>query len=85
MLLDATSSLAAMSPGRPRYTIKKIAAEFALVRKLHHRNVVSTVDLSLGRSPTSDDSWYCVMEYCDAGDLYTIGKLQEGKQEIFTQ
>ncbi|KAK9460901.1 kinase-like domain-containing protein [Lipomyces oligophaga] len=48
----------------------KLAVEYQIVKKLHHTNIVHTVDLCLG----SHARWCQVMEYCAGGDLYSLIK-----------
>jgi len=53
-----------------REYIKKLTSEFCISSALHHSNVVETVDFVLDEN----HNWCEVMEYCAAGDLYSIIK-----------
>lgn len=48
---------------------ESVAEEYVLSRKLQgHRNIVRVMELCLGYH----DSWCCVMEFCPAGDLFSV-------------
>lgn len=52
--------------------LKKLIHEFRIAIRMHHANVVSTIDfVMLG------ERWYEVMEYCEGGDLFAA--IQRGK------
>jgi protein-serine/threonine kinase len=46
---------------------QKIKSEYSIAKSLHHPNIVETVRLC-----THQGKWNHVMEYCEAGDLYTF-------------
>lgn len=69
----------------PDLYYRKIANEFILSHKLDHRNVVATIDLCLGHSTTSGNSWCCVMEYCDSGDLFTLLESYKTENKKFSR
>ncbi|KAJ1895448.1 hypothetical protein LPJ66_004591 [Kickxella alabastrina] len=48
--------------------IKKLTSEYCISSSIHHKNVVSTLDLI--QDPSKN--WCQVMEFCLGGDLYTI-------------
>ncbi|KAJ2059222.1 hypothetical protein GGI17_004531 [Coemansia sp. S146] len=50
-----------------REYIKKLTSEYCISSSIHHKNVVSTLDLI--QDPQKN--WCQVMEYCPGGDLYT--------------
>ncbi|KAJ2001370.1 hypothetical protein H4R26_004165 [Coemansia thaxteri] len=50
-----------------REYIKKLTSEYCISSSVHHKNVVSTLDLI--QDPQKN--WCQVMEYCPGGDLYT--------------
>ncbi|KAJ2812639.1 hypothetical protein GGI24_006644, partial [Coemansia furcata] len=51
-----------------REYIKKLTSEYCISSSIHHKNVVSTLDLI--QDPQKN--WCQVMEYCPGGDLYTV-------------
>ncbi|KAJ1832644.1 hypothetical protein LPJ63_003372 [Coemansia sp. RSA 2711] len=51
-----------------REYIKKLTSEYCISSSLHHKNVVSTLDLI--QDPQKN--WCQVMEFCPGGDLYTV-------------
>ncbi|KAJ2557544.1 hypothetical protein EV175_001280 [Coemansia sp. RSA 1933] len=51
-----------------REYIKKLTSEYCISSSVHHKNVVSTLDLI--QDPQKN--WCQVMEYCPGGDLYTV-------------
>ncbi|KAJ2159299.1 hypothetical protein GGF46_003135 [Coemansia sp. RSA 552] len=51
-----------------REYIKKLTSEYCISSSMHHKNVVSTLDLI--QDPQKN--WCQVMEYCPGGDLYTV-------------
>lgn len=75
---DETSSLVAVKEFRKRRKdeapldyLRKLTSEFCIAEKLHHENVVHTIDMVYdGRR------WYEVMEFCQHGDLFTF--IQNG-------
>ncbi|KAJ1741936.1 hypothetical protein LPJ78_003315 [Coemansia sp. RSA 989] len=50
-----------------REYIKKLTSEYCISSSVHHKNVVSTLDLI--QDPQKN--WCQVMEFCPGGDLYT--------------
>ncbi|KAJ2707755.1 hypothetical protein FB645_000528 [Coemansia sp. IMI 203386] len=48
--------------------IKKLTSEYCISSSIHHKNVVSTLDLI----QDSGKNWCQVMEFCPGGDLYTV-------------
>ncbi|KAJ2784598.1 hypothetical protein GGI15_002211 [Coemansia interrupta] len=48
--------------------IKKLTSEYCISSSIHHKNVVSTLDLI----QDAGKNWCQVMEYCPGGDLYTV-------------
>lgn len=46
----------------------KLADEYMITIKLHHKNIVQFHDLCLD----SGDSWCAIMDYCDGGDLFSL-------------
>jgi serine/threonine protein kinase len=46
---------------------KKVKSEYTLAKSLHHPNIVETIRLC-----TDHGRWNHVMEYCGAGDLFTL-------------
>ncbi|KAL1890977.1 hypothetical protein Cpir12675_005165 [Ceratocystis pirilliformis] len=58
---------------------KKVKSEFTIAKSLHHPNIVETLALC-----THKGRWNHVMEYCGAGDLYSIvesGCLKKAERE----
>ncbi|KAJ1642985.1 hypothetical protein LPJ64_005198 [Coemansia asiatica] len=51
-----------------REYIKKLTSEYCISSSIHHKNVVSTLDLI----QDSGKNWCQVMEFCPGGDLYTV-------------
>ncbi|KAJ1796176.1 hypothetical protein LPJ59_003909 [Coemansia sp. RSA 2399] len=51
-----------------REYVKKLTSEYCISSSVHHKNIVSTLDLI--QDPQKN--WCQVMEYCPGGDLYTI-------------
>ncbi|KAI9506787.1 kinase-like domain-containing protein, partial [Coemansia spiralis] len=51
-----------------REYIKKLTSEYCISSSVHHKNIVSTLDLI--QDPQKN--WCQVMEYCPGGDLYTV-------------
>ncbi|KAJ2878207.1 hypothetical protein IWW38_006379, partial [Coemansia aciculifera] len=51
-----------------REYVKKLTSEYCISSSIHHKNVVSTLDLI--QDPQKN--WCQVMEYCPGGDLYTV-------------
>ncbi|PIA18162.1 Pkinase-domain-containing protein [Coemansia reversa NRRL 1564] len=51
-----------------REYIKKLTSEYCISSSMHHKNVVSTLDLI--QDPQKN--WCQVMEYCPGGDLHTV-------------
>ncbi|KAJ2089924.1 hypothetical protein EV179_002328 [Coemansia sp. RSA 487] len=51
-----------------REYIKKLTSEYCISSSVHHKNIVSTLDLI--QDPQKN--WCQVMEYCPGGDLHTI-------------
>ncbi|KAJ1762060.1 hypothetical protein LPJ77_001675 [Coemansia sp. RSA 2523] len=51
-----------------RKYVKKLTSEYCISSSVHHKNVVSTLDLI--QDPHKN--WCQVMEYCPGGDLYTV-------------
>ncbi|KAF9872201.1 kinase domain containing protein [Colletotrichum karsti] len=50
---------------------KKIKSEFSIAKSLHHPNIVETIRLC-----TDHGRWNHVMEYCGAGDLFSLLELK---------
>ncbi|KAJ1960364.1 hypothetical protein GGI12_003844 [Dipsacomyces acuminosporus] len=59
-----------------REYIKKLTSEYCISSSIHHKNVVSTLDLI--QDPQKN--WCQVMEYCPGGDLYSI--IRDGDMGI---
>ena len=59
----------------------KLASEYIMGKRLKHRNIVSIIDLLLD----STDSWCCVMEYCDFGDLFTLIEAYKTENKRMTK
>ncbi|KAL5604411.1 hypothetical protein BROUX41_002383 [Berkeleyomyces rouxiae] len=58
---------------------KKVKSEFTIAKSLHHPNIVETLSLC-----THKGRWNHVMEYCGAGDLYSLvesGCLKKTERE----
>lgn len=59
----------------PKEYLRKLTSEFCIASRMHHSNVVETIDI------VHDGSrWYEVMEYCPGGDLFSV--IQTGRLGI---
>ncbi|KAJ2726564.1 hypothetical protein GGI07_000506 [Coemansia sp. Benny D115] len=56
--------------------IKKLTSEYCISSSIHHKNVVSTLDLI--QDPSKN--WCQVMEFCPGGDLYTV--IRDGSMTL---
>jgi protein-serine/threonine kinase len=57
-----------------REYVKRLTAEYCISSNLHHENIIETYDII-----RDGNHWYEIMEYCPGGDLYTV--IREGNMK----